>query len=118
MSDVTSAHGLSDAEAAARLKRDGWLGDRPARAIAIDRETAVLVEPDGSASIVGPKTAYFMEAKSAPQVCEQGRPLTYFPVSVYTVTNASQFNLATWSGSGGVPEIMNLKDGRVTGPSR
>ena len=102
----------------ARLKHDSWLGDRPARAIAIDRETAVLVEPDGTASIVGPKTAYFMEARGAPQVCEQGRPLTYFPVSVYTVTNASRFNLTTWSGSGGVPEIMTVKDGHVTGPSR
>ncbi len=101
----------------ARLKRDGWLGDRPARAIAIDRETAVLVEPDGSATIVGPKTAYFMEGPSAPQVCEPGRRLTYFPVSVYTVTNASRFNLATWSGSGGTAEVMSVKDGRVTGPS-
>lgn len=102
----------------ARLKRDGWLGDRPARAIAIDRETAVLVEPDGSASIVGPKTAYFMEAKTAPQVCEPGRPLTYFPVSVYAVTNAARFNLATWSGSGGSVETMTVKDGVVTGPAR
>jgi cyanophycinase-like exopeptidase len=101
----------------ARLKRDGWLGDRPARAIAIDRETAVLIEPDGSASIVGPKTAYFMEAKHGPQVCEQGRPLTYFPVSVYTVTNASRFNLTAWSGSGGSPEVMTVKDGVVAGPS-
>ena len=102
----------------ARLKRDGWLGDRPARAIAVDRETAVLVEPDGSASIVGPKTAHFMEARSGPQACEQGRPLTYFPVSVYTVTNASRFNLATWTGSGGSPEVMTVKDGIVAGPSR
>ncbi|HUR21722.1 MAG TPA: cyanophycinase, partial [Vicinamibacterales bacterium] len=102
----------------ARLKRDGWLGDRPARAIAIDRETAVLVEPNGSATIVGPKTAYFMEAKGAPQVCEQGRPLTYFPVSIYTVTSASRFNLTTWTGSGGTPEIMTVKDGVVAGPSR
>ena len=101
----------------ARLKRDGWLGDRPARAIAIDRETAVLVEPDGTATIVGPKTAYFMEATSAPQICEQGRPLSYFPVSVYTVTNASRFNIATWKGSGGTAQTMTVKDGRVTGPS-
>jgi cyanophycinase len=102
----------------ARLKRDGWLGDRPARAIAIDRETALLVEPDGSVSIVGPKTAYFMEARTAPQVCEPGRPLSYFPVSVYTVTNASRFNLTTWTGTGGAAEVMNVKDGVVTGPTR
>lgn len=100
----------------ARLKRDGWLGDRPARAIAIDRETAVLVEPDGTATIVGSKTAYFMEAAAAPQVCEPGQPLTYFPVAVYTVTRASRFDLRTWTGTGGTAETMSVKDGRVTGP--
>lgn len=100
----------------ARLKRDGWLGDRPARAIAVDRETAVLVEPDGTATIVGPKTAYFMEAAAGPQVCEPGQPLTYFPVAVYTVTSASRFNLHTWTGTGGTAEVMSVKEGRVTGP--
>lgn len=101
----------------ARLKRDGWLGTRPARAIAIDRETAVLVEPDGTSTIVGPKTAYFMEAAGAPQRCEANAALTYFPVSVYTVTNASTFNLVTWTGTGGTQSEMSVKDGTVTGPA-
>jgi cyanophycinase len=101
----------------ARLKRDGWLGSRPARALAIDRETAVLVEPNGAATIVGPKTAYFMQAAGAPQRCEANAPLTYFPVSVYTVTNTSTFNLATWTGTGGTASEMSVKDGTVTGPA-
>lgn len=101
----------------ARLKRDGWLGTRPARAIAIDRETAVLVEPDGTATIAGPKTAYFMQATGAPQRCEAGAPLTYFPVSVYTVTNAATFNLVKWTGTGGTTSEMSVKDGIVTGPT-
>ncbi|MSO50592.1 MAG: hypothetical protein EXQ49_11975 [Acidobacteria bacterium] len=52
----------------ARLHQDGWLKAngttpaRPARALAIDRETAVLLERDGTATVVGPNTAYFMEA--------------------------------------------------------
>lgn len=101
----------------ARLKRDGWLGDRPARAIAIDRETAVLIEPDGSATIVGPKTAYFMEATGAPQHCEASAALTYFPVGVYTVTNASTFNLVSWTGTGGTTSEMSVTNGTVTGPA-
>jgi cyanophycinase len=100
----------------ARLKRDGWLGNRPARAIAIDRETAVLMEPNGSATIVGPKTAYFMEATVAPQRCEAGAPLTFHPVAVYTVTKASTFNLTTWTGTGGAMNTMTVKEGKVTGP--
>lgn len=101
----------------ARLKRDGWLGTRPARAIAIDRETAVLVEPNGTATIVGPKTAYFMQATGAPQRCEENTALTFFPVSVYTVTNASTFNLVSWTGAGGTASEMSVKDGTVTGPA-
>lgn len=101
----------------ARLKRDGWLGAKPARAIAIDRETAVLVEPSGAATIVGPKTAYFMEATGTPQRCEPGTPLTYFPVSVYTVTNTATFNLASWTGTGGTMSEMSVKAGVVSGPA-
>lgn len=101
----------------ARLKRDGWLGNRPARAIAIDRETAVLMEPNGTATIVGPKTAYFMEATGAPQRCEPGQPLTFSPVSVYTVTNTSTFNLATWTGTGGTAGRMSVTEGKVAGPT-
>jgi len=102
----------------ARLRTDGWLGTRPARAIAIDRATAVLVEPDGAATIVGPNTAYFMEATTPPQRCEPGTPLTYHPIAVYTVTSASTFNLATWTGTGGTADTMSITAGTVTGPTR
>lgn len=102
----------------ARLHRDGWLNGRPARAIAIDRATAVLVEPDGSATVVGPNTAYFMEAAAPPQRCEPGRPLTFHPIAVYTVTKTSTFNLKTWTGTGGTAGTMAITDGEVSGPSR
>jgi len=100
----------------ARLTRDGWLSGRPARAIAIDRATAVLVEPDGRASVVGPNTAYFLQA-GAPPVCEPGRPLTSGPVSVFTVTSASTFNLVTWTGANGVAGTMSVTNGQVSGPA-
>ncbi len=101
----------------ARLHKDGWLGSRPARAIAIDRATAVLVEPNGTATIVGPNTAYFMQATTAPQRCEPGVPLTFHPVAVYTVTNQSTFDLKTWTGTGGTAGTMSVVDGVVTGPA-
>jgi cyanophycinase len=100
----------------ARLNRDGWLGSRPSRAIAIDRATAVLVEPDGTATIVGANTAHFMEAAQSPQRCEPGAALTYFPISVFTATTSSTFNLTTWTGAGGTPGTMSIKDGVVSGP--
>ena len=41
----------------ARMLQDGMAS--PARAIAVDSTTAVLVEADGTATVVGKTTAYF-----------------------------------------------------------
>jgi len=97
----------------ARLHQDGWLNTpaRPARALAIDRETAVLLEPNGTATVVGPNTAFFMEAAQPPQRYEAKKPLTYFPISVYKVTRGATFNFTTWTGTGGTPMVFEVKDG-------
>ncbi|MBK9240764.1 MAG: cyanophycinase [Acidobacteria bacterium] len=101
----------------ARLHQDGWLKAngatpaRPARALAIDRETAVLLERDGTATVVGPNTAYFMEAAQPPQQYRAGTPLTYHPIQVYKVTRASTFNFTTWSGTGGQSLTFEIRDG-------
>jgi cyanophycinase len=101
----------------ARLKQDGWLGSRPARAIAIDRETAILVEADGSATVVGPNTAYFMQASADPQVCTSSDPLSYYPIEVYTVSRGATFDLSNWTGTGGTDQRMSVREGIVTGPT-
>jgi len=101
----------------ARLHQDGWLAARgtaparPARALAIDRETAVLLERDGTATVVGPNTAYFMEAAQPPQRYAENTPLTYFPITVYKVTKASTFNFTTWTGTGGTPMVFEITNG-------
>ncbi|NQW04683.1 MAG: cyanophycinase [Acidobacteria bacterium] len=101
----------------ARLQQDGWLAatataqGRPARALAIDRETAVLVESDGTATVVGPKTAYFMESARPPQRCEPGAALSYFPIAVYKVSRGSTFNFKTWTGTGGAALTAAVRDG-------
>jgi cyanophycinase len=101
----------------ARLKQDGWLGTRPARAIAIDRETAILVEADGSATVVGPKTAFFMQAADNPQVCSATEPLSYHPIEVYAVSRGATFHLSRWTGTGGTVQQMSVREGIVTGPT-
>ncbi len=101
----------------ARLHQDGWLKAngttpaRPARALAIDRETAVLLERDGTATVVGPNTAYFMEAAQPPQQYRTGAPLSYHPIRVYKVTRASTFNFTTWSGTRGQSLTFEVRNG-------
>jgi len=101
----------------ARLHQDGWLSAtgtrpaRPSRALAIDRETAVLLERDGTATVVGPNTAYFMESAKPPQQYRAGSPLSYHPIQVYKVTRSATFNFATWSGTGGQALTFEVRDG-------
>jgi cyanophycinase len=89
----------------ARLAADGWT--TAARGIAIDRETAVLVDAGGSATVVanpGHATpfAYFAAGPGAPEVAAPKIPLTYNGVGIYRVAPGGTFDLDRWRGTGGV----------------
>jgi cyanophycinase len=99
----------------ARLVTDGWTTDP--RAIAIDRETAVLVQADGHASIVanaGHPTpfAYFLRG-GVPQVVSPKVPLTYTGVDVKRATPGSTFDLTTWQGTGLTSYTLTVSAGVV-----
>lgn len=89
----------------ARIIRDGWAPE--ARGIGIDEKTAVVVEPDGLASIRGSGAAYFLRTPGKPEKCEEKNALTYRNVSVYRVAGAATFNLSTWTGSNGAPYTLS-----------
>jgi cyanophycinase len=97
----------------ARLLHDGWSREGRSRAIAIDRATAVLVSPDGSAVVVGDSTAHFMQTGPAP-VIRPATPLTSDVVHVYTAAAGARFDLTTWTGSGGRDEQMRVTAGVTT----
>ena len=60
----------------ARIMQDGW--SKSPREVAIDEKSAVLVEGDGKATVVGSgKGAYFMHPAEKPEVCKDGTPLTF-----------------------------------------
>lgn len=96
----------------ARLIQDGW-AETP-RAIAVDRETAVLVEPSGRATVAGKNTAYFLSTTRPPDVCEPGKPLTLGGVNVYRVTASGTFDLPSWRGTGGLAYSLDALNGVVT----
>jgi cyanophycinase len=100
----------------ARIVADGWATE--SRAIAIDRETAVLVDETGTATVVANEThptryAYFLYG-AMPQVVAAGTPLTYHNILAQRVQPGSTFNLNSWTGTGVTSYYLNVDDGIVT----
>jgi cyanophycinase len=97
----------------ARILHDGWAAE--IRAIAVDENAAVLVEADGSSTVIG-GAAYFLHAARPPQVCAHRQPLTFSGVSVVKVEGGKAFSLSSWKGAGDAYEL-NVAQGVVSSSS-
>ncbi|HEX4037558.1 MAG TPA: cyanophycinase [Acidobacteriaceae bacterium] len=64
--------------------------------IGVDQETAVLVDPDGHARVVGKGEADFFEASGKPQVCQPGEALTFGIIGFDPVHAGWDFDLRHW----------------------
>jgi cyanophycinase len=96
----------------ARIMQDAW--SSAPREIAIDEGSAVLVEADGKATVVGPgKGAYFLRPTHAPEVCQPKTPLTFRNISVYRAPAGAHFNISTWSGQGGAIYSLSVEQGVI-----
>ncbi|MEW6128824.1 MAG: cyanophycinase [Acidobacteriota bacterium] len=93
----------------ARMKSDGWA--KTLRAIAIDRETAVLIDAQGQATLGGKNTAYFLNVSTKPERMKAGDPLTYRNISVYRLNPEGTFNLKKWQGTGGTSYRISVENG-------
>jgi cyanophycinase-like exopeptidase len=99
----------------ARLVKDGWTAE--GRAIAADRETSLVVDPeDGTAEVLSTPDhtnpyVYFMSTTGAPEVCEPKTPLTYRNVKVYRVGPGGTFNLGRWQGTRGISYTLSAEAG-------
>lgn len=71
---------------------------RRTRGIGVDERTAVLLEPDGKARVVGYGMAYFIDTLAAHGQIVSGLPLDFGPYTVEKVAPGHSFNLRTWSG--------------------
>jgi cyanophycinase len=95
-----------------RLEQDGWAKDP--RDIAIDEKSAVLVEPDGKATVVGSgRGAYFLQLTEAPEVCKPNVPLTVRKISAYHGPTGSHFDLKSWTGDGGESYSISVENGTI-----
>lgn len=99
----------------ARIMKDGW---SPApREIAVDGKSAVLVERNGKARVIGSgKGGYFMSVRGGPEVCKENMPLTFRDITVYRGPTGSEFNLRNWSGKRGTRYALSVAEGKVESP--
>lgn len=98
----------------ARILKDGWA--TRVRAIAVEENAAVLLEPDGTANIVG-GPAYFYEAVKEPEVCKRKTPLTFQNISVHLAPAGTSFDVKKWSGEKGEIFRLNAENGKVSAGS-
>lgn len=92
-----------------RIYNNGW-SSLP-RSIAIDEQTALLLDSKGTGTVVGNSTVYFLQAPGAPQVCQPGVPLTYQNISVYRINSGGTFNVPNWKGNGGITYTVSANAG-------
>lgn len=99
----------------ARIVANGWTND--AKAIAADRETTAVINPDGNTVQVIATSdhptpyVYFLRRSGQAEVCQPGVPLTYLNVTVYRITVGGTFDLDTWRGNGGISYTLSANGG-------
>ena len=94
----------------ARIVQDGWA--KEVHGIGIDETTAVLVDADGHARVVGENSAYFMTLDHRPEICVDGKPLTVRHVKVWKLSAGAEFDLKSWTGPEGTAMEADVVDGK------
>ena len=68
------------------------------RGIGVEQGAAVLLEPDGKATVVGHGSAYFVDAQHAFGALEKAKPLTFGDFAVQKVAPGHTFDVNSWTG--------------------
>ena len=92
-----------------RVAANGW--SAAPRGIAVDEMTALLVDANGRATVVGSGKVYFLQAPGMPQQCSARKPLTYLNIAVGRVSAGDSFELPTWQRTGGAGYSVSVTAG-------
>lgn len=91
------------ARIAANVSADGGGGGACVRMLALNERSAMLVEPNGRATLAGPQSgearAYLCLLCDSPAVCVPGEPLSAGPYECTTLEQGDAFDFGTWRGS-------------------
>ncbi len=80
----------------ARALTDGWTDE--IRGIGLDEATAVLLEPDGTATITGANAAWFLRMSDADVVsCRPTEPLVIRSIDTLAASAGASFDVSAWS---------------------
>jgi cyanophycinase len=97
----------------ARTITDGWTS--VSKGLGVDEDTAVLLEPDGTANVIGRGTASFSRMTADDVItCSDGAPLSTGPVDVNVVPRGRSFDVATWTGDPNDHHVVRVTDGVLT----
>jgi cyanophycinase len=88
--------------------------ERQAFGIALNENTAFLMEPNGEGGVVGSGTVYFLRTPGPPEVCAPEMPVTYTGLSVYRISKGDRFDVANWTGTGGTAYSVSAVAGVLT----
>lgn len=92
-----------------RIAKRGWAAQP--RLIAVDEDTALLIDETGKGSVVGDGAVYLLRALGAPEVCARRLPVTYRNIDVYRIGAAGSFDLSTWRGRNGAAYQISAQAG-------
>jgi cyanophycinase len=97
-----------------RIVNDDWASR--ALGVGIDEETALTMEPDGVANVVGIGSVYFLKTPAGdPQICQPKTDLTYQNISVYRISAPqATFDFTSWTGTGGTAYTLTVDGGVIT----
>jgi cyanophycinase len=95
-----------------RVATNGW--SSAPRGVAVDEQTALLIDGSGHATVVGSSTAYFLQAPGLPQVCAAKKPLTYLNIAVQRINSTGAFNFGTWTATGATNYTVSANAGVLT----
>lgn len=95
----------------ARILQDGKA--QRVRDIAVDQGAGVLLDPDGTGTVVGEGFAYFIEATQNPEVCKANTPLTFRGITVRSLHANERFNVRQWSSNEGISYTLSVESGTI-----
>jgi cyanophycinase len=96
----------------ARTIRDGWSTDT--KGIGVDGFTAALLEPDGTATVIGDASVSFLRMQSDDvTTCERAEPLQTRFIELHVLHDGDTFNVTTWTGDPNPPLLVRAQDGAL-----
>lgn len=102
----------------ARIADETAGGAREVRGLGIERKTALLVEPDGTARVIAwpdhsLASVYLLRLAAPAEVCAPGLPLTARRIELRRFVPGQVLDLRSWGGAQGAADRLSVEDGHL-----